>query len=111
MTKIDLTQLSKDALNNLVLTQVQQVTKLQLETDDLKLKLDKGQNLPVISANLPQTSSNKQKGSPIDKRSGNNNVPLINTIPLAALPDRIIKIKPKWQTKNRLQNCHKPKPK
>jgi hypothetical protein len=111
MTKIDLTHMSKDALNNLLLAQVLQVTKLQPEVDDLKLKLDKSQNLAIISANLPQTSLNEQKGSPIDKRSGNYNVPLINETPLAAQPDHIINIKPKWQTKNRLQNCHKPKPK
>ena len=111
MAKIDLTHMSKDALNNLLLTQIQRVAKLQPEVDDLRLKLDQGQNLPIISANLPQTLSSEQKRITIDKQTRNNNVPLINAIPLAAQPDRIIKIKPKWQTKNRLQNCHKPKPK
>ena len=85
MTSTDLAQLSKDDLIEMIMAQAQQVTKLKAEIEALRLRLDKGKRLPTISANFSQ--------------------------PPQLHPDRIIEIKPKWRTTNRLQNCHKPKSK
>jgi hypothetical protein len=115
MTLIDLTQMSTDDLINLILAQAQQVAKLQAEIDELSMKVDKGKKLPTISVNLSQPPSNEQKGNTIDKRKRHKHGPPqeypSHEISLALQPERIIDIKPKWLTKNRLQNCHKPKPK
>ena len=85
MPPTDLAQMSKDDLIEMILAQAQQVAKLQAEIEALRLRLDKGKKPPIISANLSQ--------------------------PPQLHPDRIIEIKPKWRTTNRLQNCHKPKQK
>jgi hypothetical protein len=111
MIPIDFTQMSKDDLINLILAQAQQVAKLQAEINELSMRLDKGTRLPIISVNADQGSSNEQKGKAIDGLKKLKQGRASYEIPLASQPDILIDIKPKWLTKNRLQNCHKPKQK
>ncbi len=107
----DVTQMSKEELINLVLSQTDQVAKLQLEIEVLNVKLNRN----TLSEDSPQPSVIFHKENAPDQlnliksglpqvRNNHENGP---TSPSAHSSDN----KPKWMTKNRLQNCHTPKPK
>jgi len=102
---IDLVPVSKETLINLILSRVDQGEKLQTKIDDLNLKLDWEKSFPTISVNHLPIYPNNQKANSIDIIKGREH----------KQPDLLPALKtdnkPKWRTTNRLQNCHKPKPK
>jgi hypothetical protein len=110
MKQTDLDQINKNESISLLLAQTQQA-----DGGTLQIKLDREINRPNLSVNAALPPANEQVGKVIDTLNRSEHLPPqarpnleVNlTIP----PEPILNIKPKWQTKNRLQNCHKPKQK
>ncbi|MCX6064741.1 MAG: hypothetical protein NT121_03170 [Chloroflexi bacterium] len=116
MIPIDPTHSNQNELNPLILDQENQAAKLRLEVESMLINLDKGIQSSVNLVDLSQVLSGVPGKNAIDKQKRHKHEPSpgrsSNEIPLTLQqPDPIIDIKPKWRTKNRLQNCHSPKPK
>jgi hypothetical protein len=91
MTRTDLTQLSQDALIDLVLEK-------QVEIDALRMKLNKGKKSPANSGNSSQPPSEDQKGNLAPKRKKHKNGPPQGHAKFerkfVSQPDHVVEIKP-----------------
>ena len=91
MTRTDLTQLSQDALIDLVLEK-------QAEIEALRMKLDKGKKPPTNSGNSSQPPSKDQKGNLASKRKKHKHGPPQGHAKFerkfVSQPDHVVEIKP-----------------
>jgi transposase len=104
MTQDDLSQLSRDELIQMILTQYQQnvalqetVAQLKADNEALRLKLEKGKKPPTNSSNSSQPPSRDQKRSlPVDRHKRKHGPPLGHAKherKLVANPDQIVEVK------------------
>jgi transposase len=98
MTRDDLTQLSREALIELVLEQFEQITKLQAELEALRMKLEKNKKPPSDSSNSSQPPSRDQKSNLPEKRKRHRHGPPMGHAKyerqFVAQPDHIVEVKP-----------------
>jgi len=113
--EVDLSQISKEDLLKILCAQAQRAAFFQAEPGELSFSLNKSTHspaLPLITSQLPSIEArvdgadsliSLKPGLPPSNHPGDS--------PTSYPDDRVIEIKPKWRTQNRLQNCHAPKPK